>query len=447
MIRVVTAEAMRAADAWTIARGTPAGELMERAGRSLAEAAWRRLLRRGEAPGRVVVVAGLGNNAGDGFVAARLLRARGASVRVALAAGGDRLAGDAARALARLRAEAPDVEVAPAPRPSELAELLRPADLALDALLGTGAKGAPRPPIAQAVEALAEAGRPVLAVDLPSGLDADTGRAPGVAVRAEATLCLGALKLGCLTGPDAGLAGEVELGPIGIPEEAYEASGLPAIFALEAADVAARLGARPRSGHKGSFGRVLVVAGSVGYSGAAVLAARGALRGGAGLVAVLTPAPAWPVVASLVPEATVFPGPADGDGRLDADAWAALAPHLARADAVVLGPGLGLGPGPAALVRRIAAEFAGPLVLDADALRLLPAEEVRGRRADGRLTVLTPHAGEMAAVLGTSPAEVESDRAAAARRAAERSGAVVALKGAGTIVAAPGGGPLYVNRT
>lgn len=429
MIRVVTGSAMRAADAWTISHGKPLAELMESAGRAVAERAKAMMEREGRWPGRVLVVCGKGHNGGDGRVAARLLAGWGARVEVAEP-------GDAGAATLE-----------------SLRETAERADLVVDALLGTGARGFPRPAFERAIRAVNEAGRPVLAVDVPSGLNADTGRADGAAIRADRTLCLGAIKLGCLTGPDHHLSGVVEWADIGIPSAAYEARDALAatpfhpIHAPEPEDLRGLLPVRPPGGHKGTFGRVLVLGGSTGLAGAAALSARAALRAGAGLVTVFTPKPVWPIVASLVPEATVFPGASDGDGRFSEEAWERLVRFLGATDAIVCGPGLGRGPGVARIVSRLlASAWSGPLVLDADGLVQADAGALRDRARAGRVTAITPHAGELGHLLGAEPKELEADRLAALRRAVDATGAIVVYKGSGTLTGSPDG-RAWVNGT
>ena len=412
------AEAMRALDRHTIETlGIPGELLMESAGRAVAQAVLERGAR------SVLVVCGAGNNGGDGLVAARHLRALGVDVRVQLV-GEPR--GAAAAQLARARAFGVPLAGGDA-------------ELVVDAIFGTGldreVTGAP----AAAIRRINEAGRPVLAVDLPSGLDADTGQVLGVAVRAAETLTLGLPKPGLALEPGRSLAGRIRVARIGIADAAPGVS--PTAELWTRAEAAARLPARPGDGHKGSFGHVLVVAGSEGKTGAAALAARGALRGGAGLVTIACPAGLNDILEVKCTEAMTAPV-ADTPQRAFAsaaeDAILALAHER---DVVALGPGVGRAPETEALVRALCKRLEKPLVLDADGLNAFA-----GNPGELRAAVLTPHPGEAARLLGVATAEVQRDRLGAARRLAELTGAVVLLKGAATVIAQAGAPPL-VNPT
>jgi NAD(P)H-hydrate epimerase len=418
---------MRALDRHTTEKlGIPGELLMECAGRLVAA-----LAEAERAPGgRVLVLCGPGNNGGDGLVAARHLHLRGVPVAVALAADSARLRGDAARNLER--AERAGVPLLGARWRAE------PGDLLVDALFGTGLARALEGEAAAAVRRLlaARPGCRVLAVDLPSGLHADTGQPLGPCVQADLTVTLSLPKLGLALEPGRSLAGRVIVGRIGIADEAPGA--VLGASLLTARGAGALLPARPPDGHKGSFGHVLVAAGSPGKTGAAALAAEGAARGGAGLVTIACPASANPILEVKCTEAMTAPLPDTAEGEFAAEAAAPLLALARERDALVLGPGLGRGPAPRELVRRAVPRAALPLVLDADGLMAFAGEPeaLRARRAP---SVLTPHPGEAGALLGEDPRELNRDRAAAARRLAERSGAVVALKGAATVIAEPGG--------
>jgi hydroxyethylthiazole kinase-like uncharacterized protein yjeF len=371
--------------------------LMEAAGHALAQAA---------GPGRVLVVCGGGNNGGDGFAAARHLRAAGREVTVATVADPGRLPAAAAAHLEALRRTG----VAPVPF---AADLPRRADLVIDALVGVGVHGALRHPLAAAVEAVNASGVPVLAADVPSGLGSG-----GPCIRATRTLCLGGTKYDCVVNPDQ--AGEVICDPLGIPPAAWDGLA-PELALLEAADVARWLPARPRRGHKGTFGTVVVVAGSPEFAGAGLLAAHAALRSGAGLVFLATSAPG---LAGRIPEVIVRPYGPD---------------LLQAADAVAIGPGLGRGEEARRAVADVLGAWRGPLVVDADALNLSTLASLPAG------AVITPHPGEAGRLLGCSAAEVERDRLAAARRLAG-GGCVAVLKGFRSLTAA-GGGRVWVNPT
>jgi NAD(P)H-hydrate epimerase len=394
---------MAARDTATIAGGVSEATLVDRAGGAVARGA-RRLL--GGAYGRrVVIVCGKGNNGADGRVAGQRLAGWGARVDRFDLAGPEQAAFDAPgldRALGR-------------------------ADLAVDAMFGTGFRGPLQGDAALAAGALTAAACPVLAVDIPSGVDGLTGAVRGPAVEAIATVCLAALKPGLVFYPGAALAGDVDVADIGI------APGAPALGVTEEADVVAWLPRRAPESHKWSVGGVYVLGGSQGMTGAPMLAARAALRAGAGIVVAGLPGDA--AARASGGEVITRSLPATSGGALDEAAVKEVLDGLDRFRALVIGPGLGQSPTTVAAVRRLVAEAPIPLVLDADGLNALAGdvELLAGRTA---ATVITPHAGEYARLAGES---VGDDRVAAARRLAERAGAVVVLKGSRTVVADPTG--------
>jgi ADP-dependent NAD(P)H-hydrate dehydratase / NAD(P)H-hydrate epimerase len=405
-----SAEQVRALDTRMIAAGTPGFELMQRA----AHAAWRALRRRWPEAGEITVLAGRGNNAGDGYLIAALARRAGWRVRVLALGEPAALGGDAAQAHAE--AQAAGVEIRPWSECAPLAGVL------VDALLGTGLSGAVREPYAQAIRLMGASGLPVLAVDIPSGLHADSGAPLGVAVRAELTVTFIGLKLGLLTGAGPELCGELQFDDL--QGDAELLAQAPSV--AQRLDVAnlPRLAPRVPTAHKGQFGHLLVVGCDLGMGGAALLGADAALRAGAGLVSLATREEH--VAAALVRRPEVMCA-----GVLSANQ---LLPLLERADVCVVGPGLGQGAWGRGLLSAVAA-VERPQVWDADALNLLAA----GRVAAPRLGVLTPHPGEAARLLGITTAEVQADRPAAARALAQRLGLVVVLKGAGSLIAAPDG--------
>ncbi|MCY1356056.1 Bifunctional NAD(P)H-hydrate repair enzyme Nnr [compost metagenome] len=405
-----SAAQVRDLDARLIAAGTAGFELMQRA----AHAAWRALRQRWADAGALTVLAGHGNNAGDGYLIAALARRAGWRVRVLAVGDPARLSGDAA--LAHAEALREGVAVQPW---SECAAL---DGVVVDALLGTGLTGAVREPFAQAIRLLNASGRPVLAVDIPSGLCADTGRELGVAVRADLTVTFIGLKLGLFSGAGPDQVGELRFDDL--QADAQLVAQQPARAQRLAARNLARLPARPRSAHKGQCGHLLVIGGDRGFGGAALLSAQSALRAGAGLVSLATREEHVSAALARLPEVMV-----------QAVASTYQLPALAdRAEVLVVGPGLGQAAWGRSLLS-VAAAAARPQVWDADALNLLAAGEVTAP-AD---LVLTPHPGEAARLLGCGTAEVQADRAAAALALAGRYRAVVVLKGAGSLVAAPDG--------
>lgn len=439
MKRLLTADEMRAVDAEAVALGVPVDALMERAGAALALAAAARLGPNGKA----VVLCGPGNNGGDGFVAARHLAALGRPTWVQLVgASADGLRGAPAHMWAALEGTgARRGSSAPSWRMGR-------GDVICDALFGTGLSRAPGSGYAEAIARIRRwrgLGATVVSADLPSGLSSDTGQPFEPHVEADVTVAFAFAKVGQAVEPGAGLCGELRVVDIGMPADAGRVLRAPATWLLEAGDARALVPPRPRQGHKGTFGHVLVVAGSAGKSGAAALSGLGALRGGAGLVTVATRPAVLDAVLAHAPE--LMGAPLEGAGPLGPDDWPGLARAVAGKDALVLGPGLGVGDGTGALLARWLDEGAVPTVLDADGLNALAGDpSALGRRRGAPALVLTPHPGEMARLCGLSTAAVQERRLGVARDAAARFGAVVVLKGARTVVAAPDG-ELIVNPT
>jgi NAD(P)H-hydrate epimerase len=443
-VKIATAAEMAAVDRASAERhGVPVAQLMEAAGERVAAAA--AALLGGLAGKRVALVCGRGNNGGDGLVAARRLLERGAVPLVLLAGDPAGLRPDARDAWeAARRAGVELVACADAAALAAHRERALAAELVVDALLGTGFAPPARGAAAAAIDFVNALGRPVLAVDLPSGLAADHGRVDGPAVRAQATVTFGFPKACLVLHPAAALAGRVWVAGIGFPPET-DALVRGDLRVAAGRELAALLGSRDPQGHKGTYGHVLVVGGARGMLGAAVLASRGALRAGAGRVTAVLPAGVAPEVLPGLPEALLGRMPDAGDGSPGDGACAALLGRLGGAQALAVGPGLSLGAGSAALVRGLLAADGPPLVLDADALSLLADLAPAAHPAGGRL-VLTPHPGEMGRLLGTTTAAVQRDRVAAARECAARYGAVVVLKGARSVVTAPGA-PAWFNPT
>lgn len=411
---------MRATDRWAIDDlGIPGLTLMERAGEGLA-----RVVAATVPEGPIVVVCGPGNNGGDGFVAARILHEGGREVTVLATAGAEAYSGDAKANLERL----------PVPLIPFEAAALEGAAGAVDALLGTGVRGAPRPPADAAVAALNELGVPVVAADVPSGVDASTGEVAGDAVRATVTATFAAAKPGLWVQPGKAHAGRVEVIDIGIP------AGAPvdADVGLATDRLLPSLPRRGATSTKFSSGHVVIAGGSRGLTGAACLAAEAAARAGAGYVTALVPAPLEDIFEIKLTEVMTRGLPA-GDGGHAPAGVPLVADALAQhGGALVLGPGLGRTEPALAFARAVAAEADAPLLLDADGLNA-HAGALASLAARTAPTVLTPHAGELGRLLDLPSAEVEARRLHHARDAAARAGAVVVLKGDDTIVAAPDG--------
>lgn len=413
-----TAGEMRAAEA---AHEGPMVELMERAGTAVGELVARRY----PDARRVAVWCGGGANGGDGFVAARWLRAAGRDVQVCLLGDARRVTGDAATNLGRAReAGIPFVE-----EPG-------PADVIVDALFGTGFSGAPRRDAAAAIETINEAGAAVVAVDVPSGVDASTGEVAGACVRASCTVTFHGRKLGLVVAPGRFHAGDVEIVSIGLaPGETAARLCRPALL-----EHVPRRGERD---NKYSAGAVLVVGGSTGLTGAPCLAAEAALRAGAGVVIACVPASLHAVFEQQLLEVMTRPC-ADTDGHLAPEAAGQIVELARRVDAVALGPGLGRTDGTRELVRILLDTLDVPVVLDADGLWAL-AGNLEWVFARDRPTALTPHAGELGRLLGSDSARVNARRLDAVRAGADETGATVLLKGIDTLVAAPGRGTLVAD--
>ena len=420
MSEILTPEEMNAADRWTIDAGTPGIDLMERAGAAVARA----VTDAGVTGRRLAVVCGPGNNGGDGFVAARLLREQGFAVRLSLLGRREALKGDAALAAARWSGEI--AAFAPA--------LLEGCDLIVDALFGAGLSRDLKGEARGAVEAINASGRPVIAVDLPSGIDGATGMVRGVAVRAAKTVTFCRMKPGHLLMPGRAYAGAVIVADIGIPDRAVrEVAG-----SLTRNTPERWIGDYPwprMDGHKYKRGHAVVVSGPAHATGAARLAARAALRAGAGLVTVAAPKAALPVLASTLEAVMVREASgAAGLKRLLGDA---------RLNALLLGPGNGTGKATKAAVE-VAAKAHRALVLDADAISSFAGES--GKLAKllkmNRIpALLTPHNGEFSRLFSkdrTQILQIES-KVEKTRAAAKALGAVVLLKGPDTVVAAPDG--------
>jgi hydroxyethylthiazole kinase-like uncharacterized protein yjeF len=411
---------MRAADAWAIdEQGVPSLDLMERAGAGLA-----RVAAAVARPGPVRVVVGKGNNGGDGLVVARLLREDGYAVDVLAAGRLEELRGDPRANLERL----------PGPPPEPfVGERLDGSGVVVDALLGTGFEGSPREPLTGAIAAINAQDAPVVACDVPSGVNASTGEVEGEAVHAAATATFHGSKIGLHVDPGKGHAGRVEIVEIGIPRGApgAERAGLISDRVL---DLYPR---RARAGTKFASGLVVVVGGSMGLTGAPTMAARSAARAGAGYVQVAVPGPVQPAVDLRLLE-QMSRGLPDAGGFHTPAGIEVVEEMAERAGAVVLGPGIGRDEGALEFARGVARTVAAPLLVDADGLNAHAGrlELFRERSAP---TVLTPHEGELGRLLGRDSEEIRRHRLASAREAAERSGAILLLKGDDTLVALPDG--------
>jgi hydroxyethylthiazole kinase-like uncharacterized protein yjeF len=441
---ILTADEMRRVDERAEREhGIPSETLMDNAGREVAEALLRHY------PGlqsrRVLILCGKGNNGGDGITAARHLSRSGVTARVVLLARGAELTGAAAWAFRRAGEEGIRVEEITTDEAwSEVRKGLPEHDLIVDAILGTGTRGAARCRSLEAIEAANETGSELVSVDIPSGLSGSGAECPGPCVEADRTLALAALKIPHVFPPAARFAGTVDVLDIGIPEAALMAEPRPLLWA-DAAHAASLIPARDPESHKGRYGHLLILAGSRGKSGAAVLMARAALRSGVGLVTVATTASAQPMVAVGVPEAMSEPLPETADGFLSREAVSAVRRLAGERDVLAAGPGLGTDPETAEVILAVAGSVDRPMILDADALNILAGSGARAPRLGSR-AVLTPHPGEAARLLRCRAAEVQAARLESARRLAREWNACCLLKGHRSLVADPGG-TVRVNPT
>jgi ADP-dependent NAD(P)H-hydrate dehydratase / NAD(P)H-hydrate epimerase len=411
------------------AGGLPAEVLMERAGRAVAQAAADTC--GGVYGRRAVVICGKGNNGGDGFVAARLLARWGMRVCVVSVEALDELREPAATNATRLR----EVGLTAIPfSTSSLARELDRADIAIDAIFGTGFQGVPEDEWAAAIETLNVSSPPVVAVDIPSGVDGATGAVEGEAVWAGITVTFGAAKIGAVLLPGAERAGTIRVVDIGFDAEAMKSD----VSVVEPSDVAAMLPRRAVDTHKRASGVVVVVAGSRNMTGAPSLIAAAAGRVGAGLVVLAVPASVVTVVQTHTTEAVFLPLPETDQGTVAEEALGPLLAALDRADALALGPGLTQLAETAAFVRSLLRESPVPVVLDADGLNAFTsrAREIADRKADA---ILTPHQGEFERLTGLGSRELAHDQIGAVKGLALDSGAVALLKGPRTLVATPPG--------
>lgn len=421
---------MRALDAWAIESAhVPSLELMELAGAAVARAALE------PAPeGPIVIICGKGNNGGDGLVAARKLRADserlgGKGVEVIVLGAPDDLTVDARANLDLLPGEASHV--------LDMA-MIASAGVIVDALLGTGAEGVPRAQVAQAIDAInarASVAR-VIAVDIPSGVDASSGEVAGSAVQADLTIALHAAKIGHCVGPGVFACGELRIADIGIPSEAQVGAVVDPAAGTISPSILRNVPTRTDVSDKFSSGVLGIVGGSTGLTGAACLAAMAAQRTGAGYVTAFVPASLNGIFEGRLLEVMTVPL-TDTDGSFSASAVEELTRRAARLNACVIGCGIGRSDGAIALVRATAERLEGPLLIDADGLWAFH-DDMQGLQRDAP-TVITPHEAEIAGLLGWSRAEVAQQRLNAAQTVAELSGCVVVLKGADTIIAEPSG--------
>ncbi|MCA1841526.1 MAG: NAD(P)H-hydrate dehydratase, partial [Actinobacteria bacterium] len=428
MIAVLTPTEMSHAEQVAIANGSSVEMMMKKAGFAVARAAVE--LAGGVYNKRFVIVCGKGNNAGDGFVAAKYLYDWGAYPVIVHPLEG--LSGPLQGPAQQAMHSAKNIKTMSSVDARFADEILR-ADVIIDAIVGTGFKGAFEAASAKLIDVIGDASKPVLSIDVPSGVNPLTGSAQ-VAVEATLTIAMGAAKTGTITGAGARRAGRVIVADIGCDVGAVHAS----VHQVEAADVARMIPKRDASSHKRSVGKVLVVAGSAAMPGAAILAARGAFRAGAGLVRIAVPGAAASVVRSSVIEGLTFSVGDDDAEWFTPDHVDQVMQWSDQVDAIALGPGLGRERETLAFVDALVRRCGKPMVIDADGIFAIAAGPgaLKSRQAG---TLLTPHSGEMAHLLASEPSSVDADRIENARHAADMTGAVVVFKGSHSVIADPSG--------
>jgi len=443
-MRLVKASEMQQMDRLTIEEiGMPGVVLMENAARG----AVRVFLDHFAPPSgsRVLILCGRGNNGGDGYVMARYLFSAGLKVTVLVLAEFRKIAGEALINLDILRRLGPPVQEVPSEDQwKKQRRLLKDCDLVIDGLLGTGLNAPVRGFYARVIEDINRASKPVCAIDIPSGLNADTGQIMGAVVRAHLTVTFGFPKLGQITFPGAGLVGRLVRIDIGIPDAVAER--IPSRYQLlEAGDFQSLPLLEKPDIHKGNRGHLLVLSGSTGKTGAATLTSLGALRAGAGLVTLGIPRSLNPILENKLTEAMTYPLPETAESSLSLEAEEEIFKLMEGKTALALGPGLSTHPETSLLVRRIVPQCTLPMVIDADGLNALASESGVLGNGPG-IAVLTPHPGEMARLAGIPNSQVQSDRIGVAQAFAQKHGCCLVLKGARTVIAAPDG-KISINPT
>lgn len=443
-MRVTTAAEMRQLDRLAIdTYGIPGMVLMENAGAQVSRIVWQ------EYPDlrtrRVAVLCGRGNNGGDGFVVSRYLHAMGARVQTFLLGALESIQGDAQGHLETLRRVGLSPQAITTPEAAETLCAQLPAyDLLIDALFGTGLKAAVRGMAERLIAAMNASGRPIVAVDIPSGLDADSGAFLGEHVQADLTVTMALPKRGLLLYPAAEHVGRLVVVDIGFPAAVRDDAAVSCHW-QEAHAMATLLYTRPEDSHKGTYGHVLIVAGGLGKTGAGALASMAALRTGAGLVTFALAHSLNAAMEAKLTEVMTIPLPEAGEGLLGAEATKRILEAAEGMSAMVLGPGLGTQPDTARCVHDVLHQVQLPAVIDADGLNILAMQPDSFREIRAPL-VLTPHPGELARLRHTSTTAIQADRLAAAQDMAQSSGAIVVLKGAHTVIADPQG-TLWINPT
>lgn len=440
-MKIATAEQMRNIDRRAIREwGIPGTVLMENAAAGIVSEMER--FSNGLDGMRVGIICGKGNNGGDGLALARRLRIRGVPVRVALLAPFTALEGEAKVNLAILRKT--DIDILPNASRQGLTDIIQWSDVLVDALLGTGLGSPLKGAFAQTVEMINSSGKPVVAIDMPTGINSDTGAVMGNAIKADLTVTMGLLKRGLVLYPGALHAGKVNIADLGIPPEIIEQENIR-VNLLGPSYSWGIIRPRTPDSHKGNYGHLLAIAGSTGKAGAAVMVAKAGLRSGTGLVSVATPNSLVPIIQQQAFEAMCIPSAESIDGTLGIGAENELLRVSRKMSALAIGPGLSTHPETVQVVRNLVKRLAIPAVIDADGLNAL-ADSVSILKELSVPMVLTPHPGEMARLAGMSVPEIQNDRIGVASNFASTYKVTLLLKGAATVIANPNG-DIFINST
>lgn len=445
-MKAVDAKTMQAMDRRAVrAFGMRSIQLMENAGSAVALTVKREFDLCKRPSCRVSIVAGKGNNGGDGFVAARHLKAMGIEARVFLIARPGEIKGDAGVNMKIWQKSGGELLAIASPRDlKKHSGVLKHSSIIVDALFGTGLSSPVKGLYAGVIGLINSLNKKVISIDVPSGIDGSTGAVNGAAVKADITVTMALPKTGLYMYPAREYAGSVEVAGIGFPEKLISDARLRWNITC-AGFVKGVIAGRRADSHKGAYGHVLVVAGSPGKSGAAYMAAMGAMRSGAGLATIAFPEGLNPAMEAKTIEVMTLPLPETPDGCLGSVSYKKLRPFLDKASSIVIGPGLGVSKEAAFLVEMLLRDASVPLVIDADGLNVLKANPGIIRKAKAGV-VITPHPGEAARLLGISGSDIQSERLACAERLAGITGATVVLKGASTIIADPDG-TVFINPT
>lgn len=440
-MKAVTGKEMAKIDRRAFAGGIKSLHLMENAGRGVASQAIKFLC--GVYGKKIAIVCGSGNNGGDGFVAARILNERGAKVSVFTLAPENKIKGDALFNYQLIQDTTIEKYFLVPGNINFFRAHLENSHLLIDAIFGTGFRGSPQGLYKKIIDIINESTVPVISIDIPSGVNADSGEVAGAAILAEQTATLALPKIGLLVYPGAKFAGEINLVDIGIPEKFHQTKTNTEL--LEASDILTLLPSREPDAHKNSCGRVFVLAGSTGLTGAATMAALSILKAGAGVSILGIPSTLNKIFETKLTEVMTTPLPDDGDGYLSEEGYDQIIEFIKNFDVVIIGPGIGQKETTQKLTRRLIPEIDKPLVIDADGLNAVSnSPNILRKRKNS--TVITPHPGELSRLLKISSRQIQSLRIDSALLSARKFKAATVLKGARTIIATPQG-EIAINPT